>query len=191
MDRLKNPALWLGLSVAVIAAVIHSGLVADGTQAAKLLSLASQVLGVFGSLFFGAGLAASPAAPSPDQKGSARLGLMAVMALVGCATINPIICGKDGHLVPPAAGPCATAFLEAVASIPGDIAACRVGGFSAACIDAVIASGKELTACLPTCAPNAASGRLGVGAPVHVAPNVLRQNVIDSLRASGHPEAGK
>lgn len=185
MDRLKNPALWCALIVAACAALIHGGIWPDGSNAIKYLTVASEIVGVAGSLFWGAGLA-----PSVGSKIGPALALVGALSLSGCATINPIICGAGGHLVPPAAGPCATAFLAAVAAVPGEIAACKVG-FTAACIDAVIAQGRELTACLPTCAPNAASGRLGVGAPVHVAPNVLRQNVIDSLRAAGHPEAGK
>ncbi len=208
MDRLKNPALWIGFLVAVLAALLHSGLVADGSALAKGLALVSQILGVAGSLFFGAGLASNPAVPS-DQKGSARIGLLVGLALVsvaGCASINKFVCGTTGHLVPPDAQLCTVAALQAASEIAVNVPACAASPTSAACIDAVITAGKDLSPCLPTCVSDAKQGRSVSIAPnvlrsnvsdakqgrsVSIAPNVLRSNVCQSLAATGHAGACK
>lgn len=115
-----------------------------------------------------------------------------VLPLLGCTPINNLVCGPGMHLVPPDPQACTVAFLEAATTIAINVPACATTPVSALCIDAVIAAGKELAPCLPTCATNAVeAARRGGGVKVKVAPNVLRQHVIDSLRATGHQKVGK
>lgn len=65
MDRFRNPALWCALIVTACAAVLHSGIFSDGSIAAKLLMVLSEITGAAGSLLFGAGLALPPAGKLP------------------------------------------------------------------------------------------------------------------------------
>lgn len=67
MDRLKNPALWCAFAVAALAALIHGQIWPDGSLTIKLLTVASEIAGVAGSLFFGAGVA-KPAAPPVEPQ---------------------------------------------------------------------------------------------------------------------------
>ncbi len=64
MDRLKNPALWCAFVVALCAALIHSTIWPDGSLTVKLLTVISEVAGVAGSLFFGAGIASRAVPPA-------------------------------------------------------------------------------------------------------------------------------
>lgn len=121
---------------------------------------------------------------------AAGAGLILLLSLPACASIGPVICGKGKVLVPPSFAACADAFLKAAASVVGDIAACRVEPTSAACIDGLLATGADLLECRPTCADAPVAG-VGAGAPVKVSRAVVRTNVIESLRATGHPQAGK
>ena len=121
--------------------------------------------------------------------------LLIFLPMMSCAHYTPPnICGTGKHTAPPVAQACAEQFAALVKTIPGAVAACSVG-FNSACINAVMDSGIDLyttlTACLPTCAPDSASARRDVGAPLRVDRSVLQNTVIDSLRCSGYPDAGK
>lgn len=59
MDRLKNPGLWCAFLVAALGFVVQGDVYPEGSAPIKILTIASQVIGVAGSLFFGAGLSGS------------------------------------------------------------------------------------------------------------------------------------
>lgn len=58
MERIKNPAAWIGFLIAVLALCVHGDYFSARVDSA--LTAASQILGLAGSWFFGAGMLVRP-----------------------------------------------------------------------------------------------------------------------------------
>jgi len=207
MNKLKSPATWIGFLCAFLGLLMLPGSPLPATWL-PWIGIAAATVGLFGSWFFDTP-ATHAANSAPDQKGFIRFGLLMpfisasfflLMLTVSVSTQTAchggnFPCGAGKVLVPPEFNACAQAFLAAAESVAGDIAACRIEPTSAACISGVIGTGKELLPCMPTCqnAPAPASSKRGSvgGSPHRIAPNLVKANVIESLRATGYPDAGK
>ena len=95
-----------------------------------------------------------------------------VLFTAGCNMPSPV-CPTGEVLKPPAFAACSAAFLAAAQNITS----CAIAPSAPACVDDVIAAGGDLTACLPTC---------GVAGALKVNKAVLRANIMESLKATGH-----
>lgn len=93
MDRLKNPATWIAFAIAVIGAMMIAPAIPASWH--PYLDLAGGILGIAGSLFFGAGIK-----PPPGAAAVVTAVALLLLAAPAHADGNIKVDPRTGHVTP-------------------------------------------------------------------------------------------